>query len=493
MSYNETAVTDRDRIAHLLRRFGFGAGQAEVDRYVPYGVNGTLDRLLNYETVDERFDIPPWQFVFTKNSKDANLDPRIFCNWWCTRMVMSERPLQQKLALFYSNLLVVGANKVDYGPMTIDYLQTLLDHASSDFHVILSEVSKSPAMIKYLDNDHNLRGKPNENFGREVMELFTLGIGNYSEQDVKEAARAFTGWWYRYLVFEDDGHQYGDRIPEYVKSGVPMVAYCWIPDIHDATPKTVLGKTAPYTGEELMEELAGRPETAKRIGTRLWEYFAYANPPEKVRSHMAATFKHHKGNAKLVLRDMAHMDEFWSKDCVRQLVKSPADFVVPIIRQFDLGDAYHRAAGKPDPLQYIPDSVRHVGDVVSYNMDLMGLLPLHAQNVKGYDWGDAFINSNSMVKRIEFSGVLYDTLCDHHLGDTLRTMVMATQPKDETAAVHAIMHVFDAELPDSKVTLLANEMKRAGGLKALGAKNSGTNPLVRVCKVLFGAPEFQLC
>ncbi|MHB8637724.1 MAG: DUF1800 domain-containing protein [Fimbriimonadaceae bacterium] len=487
-------MTDRERIAHLLRRFGMGAGQAEVDRHISLGVNGTLDKLLNYEGVDEQFTIPAWQFAFQKDPKNpVNLDPRIFTNWWCTRMVMSQRPLQQKLALFYSNLLVVGADKVDFGPMTIAYLQTLLDHAGSDFHVVLSEVSKTPAMIKYLDNDHNLRGKPNENFGREVMELFTLGIGNYSEHDVKEAARAFTGWWYRYLVYEDDGHKYNDRVVEFVRMNLPMVAYCWIPGIHDTSPKTILGKTAPFTGEQLMEELASRPATAKRIGTRLWEYFAYTKPSTKVQEHMAGSFRRHKGNALLVLRDIAHMDEFWGKECVRQLVKTPVDFVVPIIRQLDLGDAYHRAAGMPNPIQYIPDPVRHVGDVVSYNMDIMGLLPLHPPNVKGFDWGDAFISSNAMIKRIEFSGVLYDTLCDHHLGDTLRMMVLATNPTDETAAVKAILNVFDAQLPDDKVTILAGELKRAGGLKPLQAKNSGTYPLVRVCKLLFGCPEFQLC
>ncbi len=434
-------MTEREKISHLLRRFGFGAGQAEVDRYMKLGVDGTLNTLLNYETVDEQFTIPPWQFVFNKQNTDPNLDPRIFVNWWCTRMVMSQRPLQQKLALFYSNLLVVGTDKVDYGPMTIDYLETLLEHASSDYHVVLSEVAKTPAMIKYLDNDHNLRGKPNENFGREVMELFTLGIGNYTEQDVKEAARAFTGWWYRYLIFDDDGRKYPERIPEFVKMDLPMVAYCWIPDIHDTSPKTVLGKTAPFTGEQLMEELAGRPETAKRIGCRLWEYFAYANPSDKIRDHVAGSYRKHKGNAKLVLRDIAHMDEFWGKDCVRQLVKTPVDFVVPIIRQMDLGDAYHRHAGTPDKLTYIPDTVRHVGDVVSYNLDLMGMLPLNPPNVKGFDWGAAFISSNTMVRRIEFSNVLYDTLCEQHLGDKLRTMIMASNPKDDKAVIHSLFRL----------------------------------------------------
>ncbi len=123
----------------------------------------------------------------------------------------------------------------------------------------------------------------------------------------------------------------------------------------------------------------------------------------------------------------------------------------------------------------------------------MGLLPLHPPNVKGFDWGDAFINSNSMIKRMEFSGVLYDTLCDHHLGDKLRTTILAAKPKDETDAIRALLNVFDAELPESKVALLAGELKKAGGVKPLQAKNSGTYPLVRVCKVLFGAPEFQLC
>jgi uncharacterized protein (DUF1800 family) len=208
---------------------------------------------------------------------------------------------------------------------------------------------------------------------------------------------------------------------------------------------------------------------------------------------MAGSFKKHKGNAKLVLRDMAHTDEFWSKNCVRQLVKSPMDFVVPIIRQMDLGDAYHKHAGLPEPTSYIPDTVRHVGDVVSYNMDLMGLLPLHPPNVKGFDWGDAFISSNSMIKRIEYSNLFYDTLCDHHLGEKITNTIQATHPATDKAAVKTLMAIFDAELPDAKVDLITKEFTRAGGVKALAAKNSGTYALVRTCRILFGAPEFQMC
>jgi uncharacterized protein (DUF1800 family) len=488
-------MTERERISHLLRRFGFGAGQAELARYEPLGAKGTLDKLLNYEDTYEGFTVPPWQFVFQRNAKGEvteSLDPNVFTSWWTLRMVMTQRPLQHKLGLFYSNLFVAGADKVSFGPMMLDYLETILENTGNDFHEVLSEVSKTPAMLRYLDGDHNLRGKPNENFGREVMELFTLGIGNYTEKDVKESARAFTGWWYRSLIDENDGRPYAERVTEFIKLGLPMAAMAWMPDVHDPSPKTVLGRTAPYTGEQLIEVLSAEPATARRIGSRLWEYFAYANPSDKVRDHMGSAFKKHKGNARQVLREMTTMNEFWGTDSVRRLVKSPVDFVVPILRQMNLRDEMGMLQGSNDPTEPVDIEMRRIGDTTAYWMDVMGLRPLHPPSVKGFDWGDAFINTNSMIKRIEFSGIFYNTLAKEHLGDRMRMMVMATNPKDEVAAVHAMMAVLDGELSDDKVAILAKRMQKVGGMKTLNQKR-GVGPLVEASKLLFGTPEFQFC
>ena len=487
-------MTDREKIAHILRRFGFGAGSAEMARCEPLGVLGVIEQLFDWEKTFEPFSVPAWQFAFRRDSKDTNLDPSVFTSWWTLWMTMTQRPLQHKLALFYSNLLVAGADKVTYGPMMLDYLETLVEHCGDDFATILAEVSKSPAMIRYLDGDHNLRGKPNENFAREVMELFTIGIGNYTEQDVKQGAKAYSGWWFRSLIYEDDGHKYNERVPEFIRLGLPMVAFCWIPDVHDSGPKTVLGETANFTGEELLAKLAARPETAHRIGTRLWEYFAYARPPKNVQDKMAASFTKHKGNARLVLKDMAHMPEFYSPECARNLVKTPVDFVLPIIRQLDLGHEMNENQGSRDPTVYANEKIRHVGDALTYWMDVMGLRPLHPPNVKGFDWGEAFIDTNAMIKRVEFAGILNDSFVGTRLGEKLRTMVLAADPIDEPGVVNAVLAIFDADhFPDDKRAILAAILKKHGGRKALDKPGPGIYALIQTCKLLFGSPEFQLC
>src|SRR5579862_8257176 len=319
-------MTDREKIAHLLRRFGMGAGTLEMAKYEPLGVQGTLDRLLDYEKVDEAFPIGPWEIAFEKDKTEVYVDPFRFAAWWSLRLLMSERPLEQKLALFWHSHLVVGADKVEFGPTMVEYLETLRTLGGSEFAPLLTAISRTPAMIKYLDGDANLRGSPNENFGREVMELFTLGIGSYTEDDVKNAARAFTGFGLRFPLYEGGADAVQPRLRDGLVKGNPMLVATYSPALHDDGPKTILGETKNFGFDEALAMLAGRSETAKHLGRKLFEFFAFRNPPQPVLDKVTQAFTASGGNVRKALRGIAEMDEFWGDACVRQQVKSPVDF-----------------------------------------------------------------------------------------------------------------------------------------------------------------------
>lgn len=183
--------TDREKGAHLLRRFGLGASEAELDYYLKDGLNGAVDRLTEYESVDEGFNINPYDL---QPEKAKNLPMPILTAWWIARMIATRRPLQEKMTLFWHDHFATSASKVKASEFMLQQNETLRQYATGNYRSLLTNMSKDPAMLFWLDNQENVRGKPNENFAREVMELFTLGVGNYSEKDVQEAARAFTGW-----------------------------------------------------------------------------------------------------------------------------------------------------------------------------------------------------------------------------------------------------------------------------------------------------------
>ena len=194
-------MNEREKISHLLRRFGLGAGKYEVDQYAPLGVEGTIDRLINYEKVDEKFTVNPYEMTGYGEEGLLMLDPPRFAAWWSLRLLLTQRPLQERLTLFWHNHFAVSGDKVFYGPSILEYQQVLRRNASGNFRTLLHEVAKTPAMVFYLDTQMSVKGKPNENFAREVMELFTLGAGHYTEKDIQEAARAFTGWGIHYVDF----------------------------------------------------------------------------------------------------------------------------------------------------------------------------------------------------------------------------------------------------------------------------------------------------
>src|SRR5919197_3056033 len=185
--------------------------------------------------------------------------------WWANRMLTTRRPLEEKLTLFWHGHFATGENKVRDYRMMLRQNEMLRVRASGKFRDLLVGILKDPAMLVFLDNGENIKKHPNENFGRELLELFTMGVGNYTERDVREAARAFTGWTNDVLAFKFDAAQ------------------------HDAGPKTFLGRTGPFDGEDIVDAILAQPVTAEFMAAKIYRFFVRDEMPPGVKTELART------------------------------------------------------------------------------------------------------------------------------------------------------------------------------------------------------------
>jgi len=246
-----SALTERDRIAHLLRRFGLGASEAEMDFYGRLGWKGAIDALVDYEKTPVNFDVQPDLFA----NPQGVVNIRVMQGYWYLRLLATQRPLEEKMTIFWHNHFATSADKVDSSYAMDAHIDTLRKNATGKFGDLLMAVSKDPAMLYWLDNQENVAGRPNENFAREVMELFTLGIGHYTEKDIQEAARAFTGWTYgppRFARLANRTARSPRRYEEFVL----------VRDRHDYGEKEVLGKAGRLEGEDIIDLLSAQAQTA---------------------------------------------------------------------------------------------------------------------------------------------------------------------------------------------------------------------------------------
>ena len=241
--------TENDKIAHLLRRFGLGASEAEIEYYGKDGLKGAIDRLFDYKSLEE-----PFQPNLEDVAANGNVgNPRFAQTYWYTEFLTSVRPLEKQLALFWHDHFATSAQKVASGSAMFDHTRLLMKNPTGNFMRMLEDVSKDPAMLFWLDNQENVKGKPNENFSREVMELFTMGVDNgYTQHDIEEVARAFTGWTF--------GVKRGQRVIP-LRNQLPRqnVSFYFDRVNHDNGSKTVLGNKGDWSGDEVPEYPAAYP------------------------------------------------------------------------------------------------------------------------------------------------------------------------------------------------------------------------------------------
>jgi uncharacterized protein (DUF1800 family) len=478
--------TERDKIAHLLRRAGLGASNAEVEYYTKMGHDGAIDALIEYDKVEDDFTLNPADLINNK----GQLQPQVVAAWWIGRMMVTKRPLQEKMVLFWHDHFATSADKVKSGVLMYQQNELFRRLALADFKTILTEVSKDPAMILWLDTNTNVRGKPNENFAREVMELFTLSIGHYTETDIQEAARAFTGWTLA-------------RAPRQaqVQDGqVEEVEFTKRPRLHDNGTKTVLGKTGNFDGEDICNLLVEKPETATYLCTKLWTYFAYPKPDQAIVDRLTAKFKASNYSIKTVVREIFKSKEFYSDKAERAIYKSPSDFVIGLCRCLGVVQAAQDAgADRPAQWQGAVGILRVFGQAISR----MGQSLLYPPDVSGWDGGSAWVNSATMIERIKFADLLFGNVRESVGKNAKRQIPVRGIPaarlfgdkefRSSLEVVDRALQVLDATLPPEKRTLLAKTVTDNGGVAAL--KNPGEAQQIahELSKLIFASPEFQFC
>jgi len=320
-------VEARDRIAHLYRRAGFGAGPEELDRGVARGYEATVEALVAIPDGDAGADAvaPP---SFASESAGAVRDPaqqraqrqqrqeelRSLQQWWLSRMVASTNPLREKLTLLWHGHFATSIDKVKRPQLMYGQNQLFRALGSGSFESLTGAVAEDAAMLIWLDSNTNKVGHPNENFARELMELFTLGLGNYTEDDVKEAARCFTGWGLS-----------------------PTATLALRPAQHDDGMKTVLGATGRFGGQDVVHLLTHSPASSRWIPARLWSHLAYpVEPGDPVISELAPAYAADLDLRRLLRAIFLH-PQFSSDRALTGLVKQPVEYVVGALRALGLG------------------------------------------------------------------------------------------------------------------------------------------------------------
>jgi uncharacterized protein (DUF1800 family) len=358
--------------ALLARRTMFGATREGLEQMVSQGLEATLEQLFDYSLESH----PNNPFKPTANMEDPE-QVQLSQRRWLFEMIHGEEPFREKLALFWSNHFVIGVDKVRKASMVSQYLETLYKHSLGLFETLTLETSKTPAMLRYLDNVQNNKKNPNENFARELLELFTLGIGHYSEDDVAAAARAFTGW-----TFKKDSEPY---------------TFIFNKKQHDEASKTFLGESGNFTGEDIIARCARHDATAFFVAQKIWRGFVASAVDAYKAKELATTFRETNGDLKTIFRELFSSQAFY--ESAGQLVKSPLDYVVGTLRNFGV-----------TPLD------KETYKQFQQTLVNLGQVPLAPPHVAGWVGGRSWISDSTLLARINLARTIArgQKLYPHH-------------------------------------------------------------------------------
>ncbi len=492
-------MQSQQRVRHLLRRFGLGADPKTVRELEVLSLDQAIEILVDYEKTPDPYPVSPWEFAVNPQDGRLNMNGRTLADWWALKMCVTTRPMQEKLALFWHDHFAVGDDKVQNGRVMQQYLDVLRNNASGNFRTLLTEVCKSPAMVIYLDTRQNVRGRPNENFAREVMELFTLGVDNgYTEQDIAEAAKAFTGWNLRDTIDyrNRETNPVDDQIKSKVKAGEYTFQFAYDPRRHEPGPKSVFGKSGEFDGDAVIQLLLEHPETPRLICRKLWEYFAYAKPEDRIVDSLAKTFLKNDYEIKPVLREMAAMPEFWSEKAMRSKVKSPIDFTFAVARQFGaVAIMDKRPTGEIDPFSPAPGEIRQFARIVNLQARRQGLELLYPPSVEGWHWDDEWITSETMLYRIDVARQIFANrrVATPMIDWSVPEIAVAPSSSAVPECVDRLLGLLDLEVtPEQRFTLvrLARDLALNDSLYNDRTK---VDRLWQFLKVVFAMPQSHVC
>lgn len=485
-----------EQARHLLWRAGFGGTARQINTLVKWGPVKSVDHLLNFDSVkteDVKADLFDKDIIRPANDEERGeiararragdeeavtrlrarrqeaerLDRqqmRDVQHWWLKRMIETPRPLEEKLTLFWHGHFATSFRTIENSYHMFVQNQLFRANAAGNFGKLLYAIIRDPAMIAYLDNNDSRKGRPNENLARELMELFSLGVGNYTEQDIKEGARALTGF-----TFDDD-------------------AFVFQKNNHDTGVKQILGKRGSLDGDGFVSAILEQPACARYLCGKLYRYFVLDMPTGRREldaaakaacSQMEATLISSRYEIRPVLRRLFLSEHFYQPEVMNEQIKSPAQLVVGAIRSMNV-------------------PARDLGTLLDA-MSLMGQNLFFPPSVKGWDGGRSWINTATLFTR-------QNILCYLIAGRTLAGFdPLANQERFDPAE---LLHGLDVESRPSAERIAEHLLKicvgrteahnvetLVGALGRKGASGSGlTDDTVQQLALLISAmPEYQLC
>ncbi|MEI8342831.1 MAG: DUF1800 domain-containing protein, partial [Verrucomicrobiota bacterium] len=369
---------DYEKAAHLLNRAGFGGSPEQIEALQKAGLDGAVNQMLAGESSSAPVDKPDWaqphnvgeMKMELRNLPEEQRKEKFkaigrmeqehgmdLISWWLGRMSHGTDASLEKMTFFWHGHFATSIQKVKDPYLMWQQNETLRRNALGNFGTLVKAISRDPAMMVWLDTNQSLKQHPNENFARELMELFTLGIGNYTEEDIQQAARAFTG--YR-INLADQTFRFSDLL-------------------HDSDLKKFFGQTGSFNGEDIIDRILAKPACAKFIAKKIWRFFVYDEPEPALVEALGASFKAHNYEIKPLMNQIFRSAEFYSAQAVRSQIKSPVQWMVQTAK--------------------ILDSDVPRGPVAVNALRQLGQVPFIPPNVKGWDGGKSWITTSTLLLR----------------------------------------------------------------------------------------------
>ena len=448
---SQSAPWDVKKVGHLYRRAAFAPTWAELEAGVKAGPDKTIALLLKGGPGLDEFEklTNPLAQSIGKANSGVQLP-----SWWLYRMLYTPHPLREKLTLFWHNHFATSNAKVQNAAFMLGQYDLMYQHAQGNFRSLVQEMSKDPAMLVWLDTRGSKKGNPNENYARELMELFTLGVGNYTEKDIREAARAFTGW--------------------DVKRGKGVFAA----DQHDASAKNVLGQSGAWQGGDIVRICLEQKAAPGFIVRKLYRFLISESdaPAPEVIQPLADQFRDNDYNFGALVETMLRSNLFFSPIAYRTSIKSPVEFAVGIVRSLE------GRIGTTALAATLPE---------------LGQNLFNPPSVKGWDGGATWLNGQTLLFRQNLALALTSTQDDRfgRRNDPAALLRKHNKHADAEVVDFLLALLLQRDAPDDARARLVHHLQQSRTQKApvYWSEDDAADHRVRaVCHLILALPEFQL-
>ncbi len=465
-------------MAHLMRRAGFGATHEELNNLVAQGYDKTVEMLMDTDE-PKSMDI---DLIRRYHPDHMGMMGNNIGSHWMYRMISTDAPLREKTALFWHGIFATGYSKLANGKVLHDQIRMFARHGLGKFDNLLLELSKDPAMIVWLDNCENHFKAINENYGRELLELFSMGVGHYSEQDIKEAARAFTGW----TIGNTDYMTLKSMRDSIWPYGRLSFHFEYKPEDHDNGEKEFLGRKGNFNGEDIIDIICEQEATARFVARHLYSFFVADEPPvpewpykpprDPDAIEMLAEVYFDSGyDIKAMIKALLKSEFFKSEDVWYQRVKSPVELMVGVLK---LTGEFERPKE-----EMIPTHLHAI---------FMGQHLMNPPSVEGWHWGTEWIDSGALVERVNFAcerlGNLDNPGVQRIVDNALAENNGKTDPADlvDKMLEQLSLTRVAAETRQSLIEFVEQHDEMANG-NGQSARKRAANAL----KIVAATPEFQ--